>query len=432
VVAHTASVAGGSTIEESLAALYGYPLHRLLAKLYDQVKSGSSVNKENITTTLRLLLLCGFEANERVEYDGDSSTSDDDDDDGEESMNPLALFVGFSPLQILAVTALELEAIGPDLKQSTYGELDAIVSQLGEELVKVGGARVSLEAPTFLQRPRPKTSSRKDSSSELLALSVEASIRTDRASLNVAANEHVLHLLGGRERLNSAQSLYGDLGCVMIDDESRVPRRDDSSNIKDSDAKGGNNDRSCAICGKNFSLLNRKHRCRVSWRHLCDECSSKRILVNGKEYRVSDGQFVRAKAVIEKQDVSRMIAPTASTTKRASSRVGSSGADMAQVRRERLEAEEKANRDSLFGGAMMDQATNFLFGGEEQQQQQNCPDAEVSGLMSSLGETRNALLERGDKLSSLNEKSEKMVSASEDFSKMATELRKNSERGLFW
>jgi hypothetical protein len=101
------------------------------------------------------------------------------------------------------------------------------------------------------------------------------------------------------------------------------------------------------------------------------------------------------------------------------------------VRQERLEAEKQANRDSLFGG-VLEAATNFVMGGDDTSAATSNTSTSMSGLTSSLDQTRDAFNQRGERLAALNDKSAKMVDASSDFAKMATELRKQSEKGFFW
>ena len=90
---------------------------------------------------------------------------------------------------------------------------------------------------------------------------------------------------------------------------------------------------------------------------------------------------------------------------------------------------EEAQRESLFGW-VMEAAAGLVFV-EDKSTSEQTPAAQVQGLSESVGQTRNALLERGDKLDSLGEKTSQMVDASADFAKMAKELRKQSEKGFF-
>mmetsp|Transcript_19840 Transcript_19840/g.25548 ORF Transcript_19840/g.25548 Transcript_19840/m.25548 type:complete len:87 (-) Transcript_19840:14-274(-) len=55
----------------------------------------------------------------------------------------------------------------------------------------------------------------------------------------------------------------------------------------------------------------------------------------------------------------------------------------------------------------------------------------VSGVMNSLSQTRNAFIERGDKLDNLVEKTNALNNASEEFAKMAKELADSQEKGIF-
>ena len=192
--------------------------------------------------------------------------------------------------------------------------------------------------------------------------------------------------------------------------------------IEDSAAPGGSDEKSCAICWSSFGkLMNRKHRCRISRRHVCDECSSKRIVEAGEEHRVSDGQFLLARADEAK---SRRLAEAKERSEKEQHR------ETTEARLSRLEAEEQSKRDSLFSGVMEGMA-KAVFGEDEEtekSQQKN-----IEGLSSQLNQTRDALNERGEKLNTLAEKSDKLVNASRDFASMAKELNRQSQnQGFFW
>jgi hypothetical protein len=200
--------------------------------------------------------------------------------------------------------------------------------------------------------------------------------------------------------------------------------QDDKQSIPDSQAAGGSSEKSCAICWKVFGILNRKHRCRISKRHVCDDCSTKRLVEGGVESRVSDGQFLLA-AVDAGKEASNRLQDKVEQDRIQDVR---SQKSHTALRLERLEAEESADRDSLFGG-MMEKATNYVFGQEDEDAKR--PAEQVEGHAASLGQTRDALNKRGEQLATLNDKSAKMVDASSDFARMAKELRKKSEAGWF-
>ena len=169
-------------------------------------------------------------------------------------------------------------------------------------------------------------------------------------------------------------------------------QRDNSIVLDNVDEPGGSNDKSCAICWKQFGILTRKHKCRVSWRYVCDECSTKRIVRGGQDHRVSDGQYVLACAEH---------ARAASTRLRMETERKQQAKAATAARLDRLEAEQEANRNSLFGGAL-EQAASYVLGGQEEESSARTSQG-LSGLAASMGETRNALLERGEKLSTLND-----------------------------
>lgn len=166
--------------------------------------------------------------------------------------------------------------------------------------------------------------------------------------------------------------------------------------------------------------MNRKHKCRVSRKFVCDDCSSKRLVQVSTEYRLSDGQFLLARVdAARERDATTMAKEEAKTRNSEHAR--------AAARLDRLEAEEKASRDSLFSG-FVERATNFVMGDENEK---SSTSRQIEGLSSTLNQTRDALNQRGEKLATLNDKSAQLVDASANFAQMATELRKKSEKGIF-
>ena len=79
----------------------------------------------------------------------------------------------------------------------------------------------------------------------------------------------------------------------------------DISSVPDSNEPGGSDVSSCAICWSEFGVItNRKQFCQISTRHVCNDCSTKRLFEGGREFRVSDGQYLFAKAQEGKKAVS--------------------------------------------------------------------------------------------------------------------------------
>jgi len=180
-------------------------------------------------------------------------------------------------------------------------------------------------------------------------------------------------------------------------------------------------------------MMTRKHRCRISRRFICDECSTRRIFDNDEEHRVSDGQFLLAKAE-ELKKTSRMLGAAKvqeqginQVTQEVKEKQSSGGV---AARLERLEAEENAGRDSLFGGIMAT-VTKALGESESSKDNSQTESDSLAGLSNQLNQTRDVLNERGEKLSTLSDKSDKLVTASQDFAAMAKELNRKSNQGFF-
>ena len=374
--------ADGLPVENSLASLYDYPLHSALISFIGHVKSlkegQNAVPPMNLSGTVNTLLAYGFEPNERL-------------DDSKFARSAGLRYVGYSPLQLLGLAALELEKIGPKLEQSVYGDLDSVISTTAISLVGKG-ARINLDAPPG---QRTKTNGGVELGEEEESL---------RALLKIDTNQRLLHLFGGSEILSQAKKGWAQK--VKVDAGPAVTiQRDNSMKLDNAEDPGGNNDKSCAICWKPFGLIIRKHKCRVSWRHVCDDCSSKRITRGGQDHRVSDGQFLLASADLARvmsqrntREAERQKEEQVSSS-RVSAGVPQNRGAATAARLERLEAEEEANRSSLFGGAL-DQAAKYVFGEEDETARTS---QGLGGLATTLGETRNALLERGEKLSTLND-----------------------------
>jgi hypothetical protein len=423
-----------SPIALSLGAFYNFPIHSALISLHGQLETitcrDEASSYTGVQRTIRTLLLKSFEPNERLEFCQSTMTAAPE----------LANFVGFTPLQILAASALQLDAVEAQIDDDIYLSLIALLAEVGELLVK-NGARISLDAPSLKRIRRIASTEGVNPSKSQKGDSV---VDAYRSSLKIDSNKKITKMLGGAERLSRARKEFMQLTAVNASPDMTVNLNlGDALPLEDTSEAGGNNEKSCAICWVVFgALMNRKHKCRVSRRYICDECSTKRILCDGKEYRLSDGQFALARADADEvanereadlnaraRDTSmESRVPFAQGSERLPEKKPAARKSLKQLRLERLEAEGEADRNSLFGGIMGSAA--ILFGTEGEPQTPTQSD-EVKGLSDSLGQTRNALLERGDKLATLDDKSAKMVDASADFARMAKELRKKSEKSWF-
>jgi len=385
----------------------------------------------------------------------------------------LASFSGYTPLQVLASVALENREKKDWTDEKDFTHIETLIMEAAEFLVR-HGARLSIDAPPDKRLRRsassgdepasptktePKSTVKSTSkmrkflggaptsdatgdgnkSDEKASAKSGSKIRNimgrkdsndvlaspnkseRKASVKSVAN--LRNILDSDGKLKAAEVEWNGLSPVNATDH--VSLVDDGEvDYPETDAPGGSNERSCAICWKPFGkITNRKHKCRVTLRFVCDDCSTKRLKSQDKEWRISDGQFLLGMVDAAKEKIS-LAAKAAERDHEESISVEKA---REEIRRERLQ-EEESNRTSLFGD-VIGQASNFVFGEEREEE----PQQKVKNIMSSMSETRNALIDRGEKINSLGDKSARLVEASSDFARMAKELRKKqSERGIFW
>ena len=197
-------------------------------------------------------------------------------------------FAGYAPIQILALVALELEAVKEEIDGGIYIEKKYSISAVAEFLVK-NGARISLELPQQ-KRLRRQSSTTSDSDEKEPRKINMLSIRLD-------TDKQTLGLLGGEDRLQRARKEWTDQGKVPGSAPTKL-LKDDKASFNDTNTAGGSDSMSCAICWTAFgTLMNCKNKCRVSRWYVCDDCSTKRIMKDGTEHRVSDGQFLLEKLI---------------------------------------------------------------------------------------------------------------------------------------
>jgi DNA-directed RNA polymerase subunit RPC12/RpoP len=357
-------------------------------------------------STIRVLLEHGFEPNERLE-------AITEDFDGARDMIE---FTGYAPLQVLATAALASlslpDSVGVALKYS----IGQMIAGAAELLVRCGG-RLSLEPPPASRQTRSVSSISNNPDST--GRESVSGVLVDRESLKVDSNKTLIRLLGSEERLNEAKYHWSQIKSVKATRHLTIHREISKSNLDDSEAPGGSDEKSCAICWTKFGALrNRKHKCRVTLRYVCEDCSRKRVIDGKEEHRVSDGQFCLARV-----DAAREAADAVAQEK-----------EQARLRLEKARAvrlaaiSDEENRESLFGG-VLEKATNLVFGEEDLAENTS---NQVDNLASTMNQTKDALLDRGNKLTSLGEKTSQLVDSSHEFAKMAKELERQQKGGLFW
>jgi len=408
----------------SVSALYHYPLHGALIHLREQIYLALSSSdgftkipsEMAIVSRLQTLLIHGFEPNERLEgifCEGIGSKH-------------LTAYFGFTPLQILLAAAKEVQVFGSSNQKEKDVENGRAVKNIVEIIQSCAktllekGARVNMPPPpaTRLDRDTPPGCySLNDAVEEAQSAHVP---HANRDGLNKLDNKQILTLLGGADRLKAPQKFFASLP-KSVDSASTLQFVTSS---RDSNAPGGSDDCSCAVCWSEFGLIsNRKHLCRASGRYVCNDCSTKRLLENGTEQRITDGLFNLA--TFEKNSVS------GTRKSQVSSRIASACHATSRL-------DMKSNSVSSSSTSTSDRNRSFLGLGSssgssatDKKEQRNLSATErITSAISGLGQAKDAVIERGAKLEGLAEKTEALNNASVDFMNMAKELER--QQNSWW
>ena len=398
------SIDGSDAGGISLSATFQYPIHAALISLRNRVHSAFEETSDEyfnaeympleppLLKTLKILLEHGFEPNERVE--GIYGKGD--------AAKRLSCFFGFTPLQVLALVVVEAGAL--ESKKQDAGEITAETIRILRNIMKViqacaevllkNGARINVPPPpsTRLDRPTPTGCySLKEAIDDPNTSSISMSSR-DGLTLD-GKNNQIINLLGGVDRVNAAQKAF--VAKAKSVNKSSTLKIESTSN--DSDAPGGSDSNSCAICWSEFGVIsNRKHLCRVTRRYVCNDCSTKRLVVNGSEQRVSDGQYLLS---------------ISEAGKTATKQQAKQKEQMQKHRQSVTQARESLGLNSK--------------GDSETNKSEPSTQDRISSALSGLGQMKDKVLERGDKLESLQDKSEALEKASLDFANMAKELNRS-------
>lgn len=385
----------------SLSAKFAYPLHAALIALREYMfsiegnRSNPLTSPRHIVKTIQILLEHGFEPNERIEGvvgEGDN-------------IKRISVYFGFCPLQILAAIAKELRFI-EDKKHDAGSDNNALL-QIKVTLLEAADVLLQNGARTDLPPPPP---SRLDRETPLGCFSLKESLeeRTtthppliDRNGLKLD-NEEMVALLGGKEKVKASQNKHKEMPKATNTINVQV----DMSSVPDSNEPGGSDASSCAICWSEFGLItNRKQFCHISTRYVCNDCSTKRVVEGGRDVRVSDGQYLFAKAQATKRAVGHTMAQRA-------------------VANEKEPIRESKNRVSL--GLFSKSSSSASADAKSEPSMKE----KITSAVSGLGQTRDAVLERGSKLEGLADKTDALNKASLDFANMAKELER--QQNSWW
>jgi len=249
-------------------------------------------------------------------------------------------------------------------------------------------------------------------------------------------NDTTLNLLGSAEKIHDRSKSWSQddkIECFMAG-VTKVTDKEKMS-IKSSST--------CSVCTVKFGLIStRKHLCNVFKGWVCDECSSKRVLIDGEEVRVSNGMYVVVKdhgrRVLERKERERR--DKEQRVLREMEEEESSRRKAAAARRQASPpTDENANRAELFGKQRQSiiaavKGVGDFFNGEDATDKGDVSGStqKVEGAAVAASEARDRLNERGEKLSQLSEKTEALANQSQEFARMARELNKQQKRNSFF
>lgn len=426
----------GDGYGRSLNAIYLYPLHSTLACLRGRIMNISDnrtvIMEEEIDSMqeiLKTFIEHGFEVNERVEY---------------KRGNPDILneILGFTPLQVLSAVALDLLHYSGKLEnKANNSDLKLLVKAINDtaELLVSNGARVKMDLPTISRNGR-----KLDNEGVHPSQSSVFQRPIDPSDLSVDKNKSILVAFGGVDKMKKIKSKWEEEKSTPSQGQDLLTGK--GHEVPDCNLPGGNDQHSCAICWKKFGKVkNKRHFCRGSRRLICDACCTKTVEVDGEKLKVSDGQFNLARSLTEsEQEKIRM-----EEEKRREER--NKRIKEAEARRARFADEiqtkaenEGAQKYKLFKGgkggsiaSSIGRSVRDLFmeevevESEDPQDRAQAAQARANGVVEGLNQTRNAFIERGEKLENMAEKSAALNNAAEDFANMAKQLADSQQKGVF-
>lgn len=290
---------------------------------------------------------------------------------------------------------MQLNQIGENIEVTRLLKNVNNTIQAGAELLMMNGARVNMPSPPShrLHRQTPLCCNS-------LAMALDDPTAASCQECFPLDKNEIVALIGGSSRVNSSLKAFTN-NSVKIFCAFEI-----GSISFDSNAPGGSDSTSCAICWSEFGVVsNRKHLCRASRKFVCHECSTKRVIVNGSEHRISDGQYLLAMSdakKLEKKtkvDQEKRVNNHCQSATQARNSLGLASKARGSIN-SKVETAEPTFKDKF------------------------------ANAFSGLGQAKDAVLERGAKLESLSEKTESLEQASIDFANLAKEL--NRSQNNWW
>ena len=362
---------------------------------------------------------------------------------------------GFTPLQILALTADEAqeifmktlqecgtynsdsnEIVGLNEANHVIEEIECIkkcILQITELLIN-NGARFNISASHLVSKTHVDASFSENTDNDILESSSEATQAIfssfKKSSLEFDGNLTTLSNLIGSDKIDNLKTQWhsnkkvNGVGKIMLHQKGDLKTTHEI-------AVGNEMNPGCYICWKTFGrVMNRKHTCRVTGRIVCDDCSSRRIVEGGEEFRISDGQFNLAKLEDERE---RIRTQHVEAERRQDRKARIRNMQSARYRQKISGTEDRTERKESFGGDIGKDLFRLVTGEKvnDKREQKESSVSQLEGLTLSMGETRDKLNERGEKLHNLSDKTAALAESSREFSQLAKELRQNQSKGFF-
>ena len=205
-----------------------------------------------------------------------------------------------------------------------------------------------------------------------------------------------------RDALVSAEALGFQSNSLLVETEE-APRTQDA----------------CQLCQAPFSLFKRQHHCRMCNILCCDDCSKKRVTVEGSTQRCCDSCF----NILARKEQQRREEHLKAQTERSKT-------DALQKKIAHHMQKKEGGRGNGGGADQHADKKKELFNKavvkEDKPGKTPAASNNLSATMASMNELKDAMVERGEKLDRVNEKSDQMKNAASDFAKLAKQLNQKS------
>lgn len=278
-------------------------------------------------------------------------------------------------------------------------------------------------------------------------------------ALHFAANSHVAVFLvsnGSRADLKNDQNVRADASTRGNDKAIKQAAEAYSQNsVVEAIGKGcpkppGNrsswvgdeSSAACLACYGKFSMMVRRHHCRLCGMLVCFKCSNKNYKLGNDSLRTCDACFniLRKEMRVKKLEHTRLRAiqeekqREVAEKKRSEDEKARKKKEAREAERRKREALEKAKENAAKKEREKELAA--MRAKQEQEKRKSSPGKAGAGnkagdVAAMAAQNKNLLIQRGEKLSEMEDKSAQLDDQAGDFMAMAKQLRKKNERSWF-